>query len=172
MNVSLARLSLSAIATFTPSATGAQREQKLGWDGLTAELPAAVDAPHVIRLSVTNFGTAGATITIDADSLQVALGTGAVATVSDGDGVNYDGVLIELGSVYAVGLRVISGPDDDVGITLGATEFKLIATTASFGITAVRDANLIDGAGTWTITGPTGVQTPWIIEILVFASAA
>jgi hypothetical protein len=172
MNVQITRLQLSALATFLPAASGAQQDQRLGFNQISTDLDNVTSA-HVIRLSVTNFGSGGNTITINADSLAVTLGASAAATVSDGNGIDYDGTTIELGSVYAVGMRIISGPSDLAGVTLSGAAFKLVASNGTFALSAVNADNLIIGSGTWTITGPTGAQSPaWVIEILVFAAEA
>lgn len=164
MDIPLLRLAASLKVLFNPAAPGVTSPIEMGFTSQTLDLEAC-DFFHVLRLTVTSFGTGGNQITIDADSLAVTLGTGAVATPFPSDGVDSDNETISIDHYRFVGMRVTSAEDTAAGFTLSASAFKLIATRGVPVWVAVETASLIAGSGTWTITGPTGGSDNATIEI-------
>lgn len=167
MNISLVRLKLSAFARFQPAAPGARNEQELGFFDLSADLDAC-DVCRVLRLSVTNFGTTGDGITINAGSLQAFITGGAAATATDGDGLDYDGETLLAASWKVVGLRVISG-ENEANIRLKSDEIELRASVGTFALSSVTIlGDIVSG---FTVIGPIGAQSPaTVIELLFIGS--
>lgn len=167
MNVTKARIKLSALGTFTPQVQGLLREQTLGIDELNLDL-SGIDILHKISLEVTNFGTSGAGLTINADTLVATIATGTFSK-DDGGGIDADKQGISVADHRLVLMHIPSGPAG-ISVALEGAAFKLLASAGTFSLVAVNAAALIAGSGTWTLRGPTGLQEPaWKIGIYVFS---
>lgn len=170
-----ARLSLTAGATFRPSAPGVTKDQFIGFDGIQPSL-GLNSFVHMIHIEVDNFGTGGTGITVNAHSLEVTFGASSAGTATKGAGIDYNGESIEIGYCTMVGLRVAAAPSESAKIKLAGVsdEFVLLAANGTASIIAVKaTANISGAGGAWTLKGPSGAQsTPWQIDILVVGEPA
>lgn len=169
-----ARLSLTAGATFRPSAPGVTKDQFIGFDGIQPNL-GLNSFVHMIHIEVDNFGTGGNEITINADTLAVTFGGSSDGTPTKGSGIDYNGDTIESGYFTLVGMRITAAPSESVKIKLAGVsdEFVLLAANGTASFIGVKGTAGIAGAGNWTLKGPSGVQSsPWQIDILVVGEPA
>lgn len=175
MNVTSARVILSALGTFFPTAPGATKEQVLGVEKLSLDIP-GMTLIHETRLSITNFGTGGETITVNGQTQEVTFGEAAVGTAVRGAGLNYDGADIAASRFNLILFRVISSTsDDEEQIQLisdsGSAEFRMRADLGGFALQVIKGEAGIPHYGDWVVKGPVGLQDgPFVIEILVFGS--